>query len=401
MKKSIQKLEDYWKSAEKAQGEGKYSFAESIWYAAYEEAQELPRTDRRRALVMERLCECLWYQQKFEDAVPLAFDLVQIYTEVLGPEHIDTGCMVANQALLFHVMKDYKRAEPLLAKAYVIKRKHLGDIHPEVVRLETTLKDVRTALGINGSAPVVTAKQWGKTGRFEAMKLPTTPAVSPDEAVKRWKSALDKARGFTDQCQWSFGEQALIEALGLLDSVKMEDEKLWNTLTLLVDVQSKQDKYLPAAANAVRKHNLLVKKEGKPTKATADSLNDLARLFYYGRDLEAAQKYAELCTKEYEKLFGEDDPSVATCLVNLALLLHLQKKYAETENAYKRALNIRTKKLGAEHNLTNQVLNKYSDLLKEMHRDEEAEHMKACASGFVTGSWKVVELAPEENLTSY
>jgi hypothetical protein len=30
--------------------------------------------------------------------------------------------------------------------------------------------------------------------------------------------------------------------------------------------------------------------------------------------------------------------------------------------------------------------------LKETHREEEAEHMQTCATGFVTGTWNVVEL---------
>ena len=79
------------------------------------------------------------------------------------------------------------------------------------------------------------------------------------------------------------------------------------------------------------------------------------------------------------------------------MLQHLGKHYLDAENSYKAALNIRTKKLGAEHPLTTQVLKNYANLLKETHRDEEAEHMQTCATGFVTGTWNVVEL--EERLT--
>ena len=61
------KWQDYKNSAEKALSEGKYEFAESLWYAALEEAMDFDATDRRRALCMERLCECLWFQQKFDD----------------------------------------------------------------------------------------------------------------------------------------------------------------------------------------------------------------------------------------------------------------------------------------------------------------------------------------------
>lgn len=81
----------------------------------------------------------------------------------------------------------------------------------------------------------------------------------------------------------------------------------------------------------------------------------------------------------------------------MGLLQHLAKHYEDAESAYKTALNIRTKKLGSEHPLTLQVLKNYANLLKETHREEEAEHMQTIVTGFVTGTWNVIEL--DEKLT--
>jgi len=405
LKRAIQKLEDYWKSAEKAQTEGKYGYAESIWYAALEEAQELPRNDRRRALVMERLCECLWFQKKFDDAVPLAKELVGIYGEVLGHEHFDTACMVANLALLYHVLNDYNNAEPLLSRAHQIKLRELGAQHPEVVHLYNTLVEVRRALGLDKQekstvSSLISGRQWSKTGRFQAVKLPeapTPPKMTEVDVSSSWKKHFDDAKFQADQCQWAKAEVELTQALSLIEQNSITDARRWTTLSALVDVLSKQDKHLQAANHAVRLHEILSLKEGGITQVTADSLNSLAKLYYYGGDIESALRYAAVCTKQYEHIFGAEDPSVATCLVNLGLLQHLGKHYLDAENSYKAALNIRTKKLGAEHPLTTQVLKNYANLLKETHRDEEAEHMQTCATGFVTGTWNVVEL--EERLT--
>jgi len=406
LKRSIQKLEDYFKSAEKAQTEGKYSFAENIWYAALEESLELPPNDRRRALVKERLCECLWYQKKFDEALPLAKELVGMYCEVLGPEHIDTAGMIANLALLYHVMQDYQNAEPLLNKAHQIKTKHLGEQHPDVRNLTELLNGCREKLGIRKTEPgapqqVVSGRTWSKTGKFQAAKLPDAPLprLEPNAIRPFWQSFLNKAKELADQCDWTTSEGELLQALALVDRSGIKDDMLKTTLIALVDVQSRQDKHLLAAANAARLHELTSAQSSQPTQATADSLNNLARLFYYGNDLPSAQKYAEACSKQYEALFGPEDAGVATSLVNLALLYHLQKNYSAAESAYQRALSIRTKKLGAEHPLTNQVLKSYSNLLKETHREEEADHMEACATGMVTGSWKVIDLDPEESLT--
>lgn len=401
MKKAIQKLEDYWKSAEKAQTDGKYGYAESIWYAALEEAQELPKNDRRRALVMERLCECLWFQQKFDDAIPLAKELVGIYSEVLGVDHFDTACMIANLALIYHVIADFENAEPLLQKAHAVKMQQLGGEHPEVVHLSNTLMEVRKALGKEPSQEKSTAqslisgRQWSKTGRFQAVKLPDAPSppkMTEEEVKAAWQKHLDEARQEADACQWGNAEVQLSRALALLDQYKVSDNRLWTTLSALIDVLSNQGKHLDAAKHAVRINDLVRAAEGAVNQVTADSLNKIAKIYYYGGDLENAIKYAGACTKEYEQIFGEDDPAVATCLVNQALLYHLSKKYVEAENNYKSALTIRTKRLGADHPLTVHVLKGYAGLLKETHREEEAAHMQTCATGFVTGTWNVVEL---------
>jgi tRNA(Ile2) C34 agmatinyltransferase TiaS len=44
-------------------------------------------------------------------------------------------------------------------------------------------------------------------------------------------------------------------------------------------------------------------------------------------------------------------------------------------------------------------LQNYANLLRQTHREDEAKHLQACATGFVTGSWKVIEIAPEDSLS--
>lgn len=53
---------------------------------------------------------------------------------------------------------------------------------------------------------------------------------------------------------------------------------------------------------------------------------------------------------------------------------------------------------GAGHPDTCKLLQNYAGLLKQMHREDEAEHLQACATGFVTGSWKAITIATEDSL---
>ena len=56
-----------------------------------------------------------------------------------------------------------------------------------------------------------------------------------------------------------------------------------------------------------------------------------------------------------KKVFGDEHPSVATGLNNLALLLYHQQKYNEAKTYMEQALNIRAKVLGPDHPKTKSV----------------------------------------------
>jgi tetratricopeptide (TPR) repeat protein len=413
----IDKWQETRNAAEKAQAEGKYGFAESLWYAALEETVDFDPTDRRRALSLERLCECLWYQEKFTDAVPLAQELVDIYTKVFGKEHIDTACMQANLGLLFVVQNNPVPAEPILREALELKRKVLGAGHPDVVRLESTHKDVVEKLRSRGMAPsaVVTARQWTKTGRFEALKPnapnpgataagaaqspPVAKRLSTEEALKQWQPLFDGANISFNKGDWQDAQMKLSKAVELAETFGEKDDRLCRTLEMLANTLLRQDKHQQAVPLFERVHKIKIQVMGRNNINVAESANNLARCHYYYGNFDAAEKSAIECTKIYEEVMGIEDVTVATCLGNIAMLYRLNKRPADAENAYKRCLNIRTKKQGGEHPDTIKLLQDYANLLREMHREDEAAHLQACATGFVTGTWKVVEISGEEQLS--
>jgi len=130
----------------------------------------------------------------------------------------------------------------------------------------------------------------------------------------------------------------------------------------------------------------------------AASLNDMARLLYYACELPEAEQFAIDCLITYEHIHGKQHASVASSANNLAMLYHVQKKYDQAEPYYKQALNIRTQILGSDHPDTIRVLSEYANLLKATFREDEAEHLKACIAGILTGSWKVIPINADQKL---
>ena len=104
------------------------------------------------------------------------------------------------------------------------------------------------------------------------------------------------------------------------------------------------------------------------------------------------------CTQIYEKLYGQDHLSVATSLGNIGMLYHLQGRLGDAEKAYKRGVAIRTKRQGANHGDTLKLIASYANVLRDLKRDDEANHLQALATGFMSGSWKAVSISEIDKL---
>jgi tetratricopeptide (TPR) repeat protein len=102
----------------------------------------------------------------------------------------------------------------------------------------------------------------------------------------------------------------------------------------------------------------------------------LGRAAYYlkaqGLYREAEPLY-EQALKLYRTVLGEQHPSTATSLNNLALLYYNQGRYEEAEPLYKQALTICIKVLGEKHPNTQVVFSNYQLFLSEKAKAEKRE----------------------------
>ncbi|MBS1992217.1 MAG: tetratricopeptide repeat protein [Cyanobacteria bacterium SZAS LIN-3] len=392
-------------AAEKAQSEGEYSLAERLWYEVLHESVGMAPTDRRRALALERLGECLWYQEKFFEALPLAEELVSIYTEVFGLGNIETASMQANLGLLHVVLRNLATAEPLLCDALDVKRRVLGANHPALRRLEDTYRDVVGRLKSDESpAGIVSARQWSKTGRFEPVDEivagQSTPAyLTAEDALRLWLPVFEEAKQASNSGDWQLAESKLAQGVKLAEHFGENDERLLVTLEGLADMLDKQDKHHQAQPVLERIRQIKIVNFGRLSPIVAEANNNLARCHYYAGSYDAAESAAFECHQIYEKLYGAEHLSVATSLANIGMLYHMQGRFSDAEQAYKRGVDIRTKRQGANHPDTLKLLQNYANLLRDLKRDEEANHLQALATGFMSGSWKAVTIDTDDRLT--
>jgi tetratricopeptide (TPR) repeat protein len=105
----------------------------------------------------------------------------------------------------------------------------------------------------------------------------------------------------------------------------------------------------------------------------ATCLNNLAALLHDTNRLEEAEPLYRRALSIDERSFGPDDPRVATCLNNLAQLLQATNRLKEAEPLYRRTLSIDEQGFGPSHPKVATHLNNLAQLLKATNRLEEAE----------------------------
>jgi Tetratricopeptide repeat len=99
-----------------------------------------------------------------------------MYAKTLGEDHLDTGIISHNLAMIYHSAGKLVQAEPLYKQALSIKTKAMGAKHPQVLTLlghYTTLlyqtNRAPEAEALRASAIAISSGRFSRSGRWEAI----------------------------------------------------------------------------------------------------------------------------------------------------------------------------------------------------------------------------------------
>ena len=145
------------------------------------------------------------------------------------------------------------------------------------------------------------------------------------------------------------------------------------SLDILAELYLSQGRYAEAEPLILRSLSIDEKVYGEDDPAIATHLNNLAVLYRnQGRYTEAEPIYLRSLSIR-EKQLGADHPDVARSLNNLAVIYLSQGRYTEAEPLYLRSLAIWEKQLGADHPVVATSLNNLAELYRNQGRYTEAE----------------------------
>jgi tetratricopeptide (TPR) repeat protein len=336
--------------------------------------------DARRADELEERLQQLREANQFAEALKLAQVLVALRTRQQGEDHwqvVDaqqTAVAIqkvlraekearANYATSFAWQRRgevlfeqgrYREAQPLLEKVLAVRRKLLGEEHPE------------TASGY-GSVAATLAGQGQYAAAEEGFRkaLAIHRKVLGEEHPGTATSYNNLGLNFSEQGQYPAAEDSLQKALALRRKVLGEKHpdtaRSYNNLAVNRNAQGQY-----AAAEEGFRKGLAIRLEiyGAKHPEIANSYNNLAaNLQAQGRHAEAAEGYQKALTI-HRQLLGEEHPETAESYNNLASNLIAQGRYAAVEETSRKALAIRRKALGEEHPLT---ANSYATVALNLH----------------------------------
>ncbi len=346
---------------------------------AWRIAREAERADRE-ARSAERVADFL--VELFEVSDPWALDenAGDRSETVTARELLDRGSSKLAESLgdepeirarLLHTIGDiyqklgtYEAAEEQLNEALELRRRLLGEKHPQVLKTLSGLGDLRRSQG-----------RYEEAEELHRQVLAQRREAFGDRHVDVADSLNEVATVLEDQGEYADAETLYRESLELRrelfgDGHVSVADSLNNLALLLATWKRDLEVAEPLYREAL---GIFRQQLGGEHLTVAAVLNNLGMLHDAHGDFAVAEELYRESLRIGRSTLGEDHPEIATRLNNLAAVLEMQGKYAAAEPLYEEALDMRRRFLGDEHPLVSLTLNNLGFLYRSRGEYSKAE----------------------------
>ncbi|MCL1473437.1 tetratricopeptide repeat protein, partial [Argonema antarcticum] len=218
-------------------------------------------------------------QGRYSEAEPLYLQALELRKRLLGDEHPDVAASLNNLAYLYESQGRYSEAEPLYLQALELRKRLLGDEHPDV------------ASSLNNLANL-----------------------------------------YYYQGRYSEAEPLYLQALKLIKRLLGDEHPdVASSLNNLANLYYYQGRYSEAEPLYLQALKLIKRLLGDEHPDVATNLHNLANLYYYQGKYREAEPLLLQTLELTKRWLGDEHPNVATNLHNLANLYYYQGKYREAE----------------------------------------------------------------------
>ncbi len=307
----------------------------------------------------------------YDEAERLHLEALAIRRKALGDAHPDVATSLSNLAAGLDAKGAYDKAEGLHREALAIRRKALGDAHPHVA---TSLSNLAAVLHDKGAYD----EAEGLHREALAIWRKTLGDAHPDVATSLGSLAVVlSTKGAYDEA-----ERLHREALAILrKSLGDEHPVVATSVGNLAEVLRAKGAY--DEAEGLNREALAIRRKalGDEHPDVALSLSNLAAVLHAKEASDEAERLQREALAIWRKTLGDAHPDVGLSLSNLAEVLRAKGAYDEAERLHREALAIRRKALVDEHPDVATSLSNLALVLeaKEAHEESERLHREALA----------------------
>ena len=250
----------------------------------------------------------LYYSQgRYEQAEPLLVQALEMRKRILGEHHPDVANSLNNLAGLYDSQGRYEEAEPLLVQALEMRKRILGEHHPDV------------ASSLNNLASL-----YDSQGRYEQAEPLYVQALEifkrilgehhPDVA----SSLNNRAYLYYSQGRYEDAEPLYLQALEIFKRILGEHHpQVANSLNNLAGLYNSQGRYEQAEPLLVQALEMRKRILGEHHPQVATSLNNLASLYYSQGRYEQAEPLLVQALEIFKRILGENHPHTIAVQKNL------------------------------------------------------------------------------------
>jgi tetratricopeptide (TPR) repeat protein len=346
---------DHWQTVE-----AKYQ-AEALRKASRAGKEE--RAEYAQSFSSQRRANEFRGRGRYREAQPLLDTVLAVRRKLLGEAHPDTATSYNNVALNLSAQGRYKEAQERFQKALDIDRMVLGEEHPNTAGSYNNLASNLQAQGRYTEAQEGLQKALDICRKLFGEQHPNT-AISYNNVAFNLKG-----QGRYLEAQESF-QKALVICRKLLGEEHPDTATCYNNVAASLHAQGR---YLEAQESFQKALDIRRKLLGEEHSDTARSYNNVAsNLNAQGRYREAEEGFQKALDIR-RKVLGEEHPNTATSYNDIAFNLNAQGRYKDAQEGFQKALDIRRKVLGEEHPDTATSYNHVAVNLSAQGRHKDAE----------------------------
>lgn len=313
-----------------------------LFLSHVDRVERLTSAQRRRlaeAAQLNARVKALGEDGKYEEALPLARQALEIRRELLGEDHPDTLMSLKNLGWMLRDLNRWEESEPLLTQTLEGRRRVQGQQHP----------DYAYTLCVLGWLHYY-RQEWDQAEACFRRAWETYQRLGTDKAPDRAMAANNLAQVLALRGDYAQAETYYREALAVRKAAGGEHSREYaDSLHRLASVFIGQGDFPRAEPLCQQALAICRELRGEKHVDFLRCLNTLADLYQSQGDYLQAEQLCRRALEIWRELRGDRHPGTAVLLSNLAVVYQKQQEFAKAEPLHQQALTIRKQVLGEQH----------------------------------------------------